>query len=69
MRFFLEDKYVGTKRTVLGNDSKGMVQHKQKSRNHFDILLKNYNIRRLKEEEQKECGFNLGKYLCRPCAG
>ncbi len=34
-----------------------MVQHKQKQKA-FDILLKNGNIRGLKEE-QRECGFNL----------
>ena len=35
-----------------------MVQHKQKERKPPDLLLKNVNIRGLKEE-QRECEFNL----------
>ena len=44
----------------LVNGSKGVVQHKQKERKLFDIFLKNGNIRRLKEEERRKCGLNLG---------
>ena len=36
-----------------------MVQHKQEWKL-FEILLKNGNLRGLKEEKQGECGFNLG---------
>ena len=36
-----------------------MVQHEQTSEKPFDFLLKNGNVRGLKEEERRECEFNL----------
>ena len=59
LRLFLKDKYVGAEWIVLGKwfQINGAAwANEQKT---FDFLLKSCNVRGLKEEERRECEFNL----------
>ena len=59
LRLFRKDKYVGAERTVLGKWFQRNGAAWANERKPFDFLLKNGNVRGLKEEERRECEFNL----------
>ena len=55
LRFFPKDKYKGAKRTVFGKWGAALA----KERKPFNILLKNGNVRELKEEFKNEENVDL----------
>ena len=59
LRLFRKIKYVGAERTVLGKWFQRNGAAWANERTPFDILFKNGNVRGLKEEERRECEFNL----------
>ena len=59
MKLFRKDKYVGAERIVLGKWFQRNGAAWANERKPFDFLLKNGNGRGLKEEERRECEFNL----------
>ena len=59
MRTFQKDKYVGAERIVLSKWFQRNGVACANERKSFDFLLKNGNVRRLKEEERRECEYNL----------
>ena len=59
LRLFRKDKYVGEERIVLGKWFQRNGAAWAMERESFDFLLKNGNVRGLKEEERRECEFNL----------
>ena len=59
LRLFRKGEYVGAEQTVLGKWFQRNNAAWANERKPFDFLLKNGNVRGLKEEERKECEFNL----------
>ena len=59
LRLFRKDKYVGAERIVLGKWFQRNSAAWANERKPIDFLLKNGNARGLKEEERRECEFNL----------